>query len=81
MCHQTVGLVAVELERGGIATATISLLPEITRKLRPPRVLEVPYALGYPLGRPNDPSLQHRVLRALLRLASRDDVPAVEAFE
>ncbi len=81
MCHQTVGLVAVELERRGMATATISLLPEITRKLQPPRVLEVPYALGYPLGRPDEAPLQRRILRQLLRLTSRDDVPLVEVLE
>ncbi len=78
MCHQTVGLVGAELERRGVVTASISLLPEITRKIRPPRALEVPYPLGYPLGQPNDPPLQRRILRALLRLTSRDDVPLVE---
>ncbi|MCP3957878.1 MAG: hypothetical protein GY719_08505 [bacterium] len=46
--------------------------------MRPPRALEVPYPLGYPLGAPNDPPLQRRILRALLRLTSRDDVPVVE---
>ncbi len=61
-----------------LLTASISLLPEITRKVRPPRALEVPYSLGFPLGRPNDPPLQRRILRALLRLTSRGDVPLVE---
>ena len=81
MCHQTVGLVGAELERHGMVTVAISLLPEITRKIRLPRTLEVPYPLGFPLGRPNDPTLQRRILRALLRLTSRDDVPVVEAFD
>ena len=31
-----------EIERAGIATASITLLPEITRKVRPPRALAVP---------------------------------------
>ena len=78
MCHQTVCLVGAELERREIVTASISLLGEITRKIRPPRALEVPYALGYPLGQPNDPRLQRRILRALLDLTSRDDVPVFE---
>ncbi len=81
MCHQTVGLVGAELERRGVVTAGLSLLPEITRKIQPPRALEVPYPLGFPLGQPNDPTLQLRVLRALLRLTSRDDVPVVEVFD
>ena len=75
MCHQTVGLVGGELERRGMVTVCVSLLPEITLKLRPPRALEVPYPLGYPLGKPKDPPLQRRILRALLALAPRDDVP------
>jgi len=81
MCHQTVGLVGAELERRGIVTVSVSLLPEISRKVRPPRALELPYSLGYPLGRPNDPPLQRRILRALLALARRDDVPVIEALD
>ena len=75
MCHQTVGLVGGELERRGVVTVAVSLLPEITARLRPPRALEVPYPLGFPFGRPNDPPLQRRILKALLRLAPRQDVP------
>ncbi len=78
MCHQSTGLVGAELEGRGVVTVAVSLLPEITRKVSPPRALEVPYPLGYPLGRPNDPPLQRRVLRALLRLTARHDVPQIE---
>jgi len=70
MCHQTVGLVAGELERRGIATTSITALPEITRKVRTPRALAVPFPLGYPLGRPHDTALQDRVLAAALGLLS-----------
>ena len=70
-----------EGERTGVVTASVSMLPEITRKVRPPRALEVPYNLGYPLGRPDDPPLQRRILRALLRLTSRDDVPVIEDLD
>ena len=80
MCHQTVGLVGGELERRGVVTVAVSMLPEITAKVRLPRALEVPYRLGFPLGRPNDPPLQRRVLRALLRLARRQDVPVTEVL-
>jgi len=68
MCHQTVGLVAGELERRGIATTSVTMLPEITRKVRTPRALAVPFPLGYPLGRPFDPALQTRIVRAALAL-------------
>jgi hypothetical protein len=68
MCHQTVGLIAGELERRGIATTTVTMLREITEKVRTPRALAVPYALGYPLGKPGDSALQTRILRAAFAL-------------
>ncbi len=69
MCHQAVGLVQAELERRGIRTASITLLPEVTASVGPPRALSVPYPLGYPLGRPDDVELQMSLVRALLALA------------
>jgi hypothetical protein len=73
-------LVQAELERRGIVTASITMLPEITERMRPPRALAVPYPLGYPLGAPADVTLQHRVLRAVLALCSRADVPLIQAL-
>ncbi len=61
-------------------TASITMLPEITARVRPPRALAVPYALGYPLGEARNRELQTRILRALLALASRDDVPVAESW-
>ncbi len=81
MCHQTVGLVQGELEGRGVATASITMLPELTRKIRPPRSLAVPWALGYPLGQAHRPELQRAVLAALLGLLERRDVPLIEGFE
>ena len=81
MCHQAVGLIQGELERRGIATASITMLPEVTRIVRPPRALAVPFDLGYPLGRPLDPPGQLRVLRELIALASRVDVPVIQTFD
>jgi hypothetical protein len=81
MCHQTVGLVAGELEKRGVATTSVTMLREITEKVRPPRALLVPYPLGYPLGRPNDPELQNRILRAALALLDRPGPgPILESF-
>lgn len=68
MCHQTVGLIAGELERRGIATTSVTMLREVTAKVRTPRALAVPYALGYPLGTPGDVELQTRILRAAFAL-------------
>lgn len=57
------------MERRGIVTAAVSMMPEITRVVGLPRVLNVPFGLGAPFEAPNDPEAQENVLRALLRLA------------
>lgn len=80
MCNQTVCLVQAAIEREGIATVSISLLREVARILRPPRALFVDRPLGYPLGAPNDPDLQHRIIAAALSLLERIDVPVLEEF-
>lgn len=72
MCHQAVSLIAAELERRGIATTSVSLLREITEKMRPPRALFVPFPLGYPLGAPHDAELQRRVIAQALSLLERE---------
>jgi hypothetical protein len=80
MCVQTVGLLSGVIERENITTISISLLREITSVIRPPRALFVPYPMGFPLGAPNDPALQHRVIAASLALLERTDVPVLESF-
>ena len=74
------GLAQAELERRGIATASITMLPEITARIRVPRALEVPFPLGYPLGLPNQPEMQREILRALLGLLESEAVPVVGKF-
>ncbi len=54
------------------------MLAKITAKIRPPRVLAVPFPLGFPLGEANNRELQTEVLRQLLALLERDDVPVLE---
>ncbi len=65
------------MERQGITTASITMLPDITRRVRPPRALAVPYPLGYPFGRPNETGTQRAILRAVLALCERTDVPVL----
>jgi len=81
MCVQTVGLIQSIIEREGIATVSISLLREVTQVNKPPRALFVPFPMGFPLGAPNNPELQHQVIAAALALLERDDVPVLEEFK
>ncbi len=61
-------------------TASVTMLPEITAAVRPPRALSVPWPLGFPLGAPGDAPLQREVVLRLLGLLGRDDVPLIESF-
>jgi hypothetical protein len=81
MCNQTVGLVQAAIEREGIATVSITLLREVTSVIHPPRSLFVPFPMGYPLGAPHDPALQHRVIAAALSLLNREDLPLLVNFD
>jgi hypothetical protein len=80
MCNQSVGLIQRAIEYAGITTVSVSLLREITEKIQPQRALFVPFALGYPLGAPNNPALQVRIMRAAFALLPRTDVPVLENF-
>ena len=80
MCNQSVGLIQRAIEYAGITTVSISLLREITERIRPPRALFVPYPLGYPLGEPDKPNLQTSIMRAAFALLPRTDVPVLENF-
>jgi len=68
------------LEAHGIATTSISMVREHTLKVKPPRALFVPFPYGHALGRPNDPALQHRVLRAALDLLAAPAGPVLVDF-
>ena len=81
MCNQSVGLIASVIEKAGIPTVGLSLLQIVTKKVRPPRALCVPFPFGYPLGKPNDAKLQHQIIRAALDLLeSPDELPILRNF-
>jgi D-proline reductase (dithiol) PrdB len=70
-CHQAAGLLQSIIEKSGIATVSISLLLDVTGHLEPPRVLVVDRPLGYPLGEPNHPDLQKRIMQDAFALLPR----------
>ncbi len=76
------GLVARELEGRGIATVCLSMLEEVTRKVKPPRTLLVPFGWGQPLGPPGAAELHRRVARAALEMLEEErEGPIVRTFE
>ena len=80
MCNQSVGLIQRAIEYAGITTVSLSLLREITERIGPPRALFVPFPLGYPLGEPDNPTLQTRVMMAAFALLGRNDIPVFASF-
>lgn len=73
-------MLARAIEECGVATTSISMVREHTEKVKPPRALFVPFPFGYALGRPDDPALQHRVLRAALDLLAEPAGPVLRDF-
>jgi len=75
-----VGVIARQIEAAGVATTSISLVREHTEQVKPPRALFVPFPFGYPLGKPDDPDLQLKVLRAAFGLLERERGPVLEDY-
>ena len=74
------GALAHYLETEGISTTQISLIREHTEIIRPPRALWVPFELGRPLGAPDAPAFQRRVLLAALELLESSEGPVLRDF-
>jgi len=68
MCPQAVGLIQKSCEENNIICSTISIIDEITQKLKIKRYLRVPYELGYPLGQTKNYNEQKENIKKLLNL-------------
>jgi len=75
-----VGALGHYLEQEGIPTTQISLVREHTEVIRPPRALWVPFMMGRPLGAPDHPAFQRKVLLAALRLFEERSGPILRDF-
>ena len=77
MCNQSVGLIQRAVELAGVSTVSITLDESITKRVKPPRALAVPYRFGYPLGEPNNPALQHAIIMEALALLQDETPPPI----
>lgn len=77
MCHQSVGLVQHALEQAGIATASVTLRPDITAHMNVARAAFVRFPLGNPFGETGRPDQQRRVLSDLLDLVVSLEQPTL----
>ncbi len=77
MCNQSVGLIQRAVEAAEISTVSITLIESMTKKVKPPRALVVPFGFGHPLGEPNNPELQHAIIAEALELLGDEGLPPI----
>jgi D-proline reductase (dithiol) PrdB len=70
-----VGLIQNALEAAGIATASLTTMPEITMGVGVPRAGFVRFPLGTPFGEPGHTEVQRAILLDLLRLVWEAEGP------
>lgn len=76
VCHRTITVVQREIEMKGIPTVLITVSPEVSAQMRPPRALYPKgFKLGNSLGRPGMRDLQKKVLRDALNLLTQNTRP------
>ena len=78
------GLVQRVLEASGIATVSLSFVPDFTAAVGVPRLAAIAHPVSRPMGRPHDADGQRAVLRAALEVlatarepGTRVDLPFV----
>ena len=69
MCHQSVGLIARQLEAAGFTTVSLTSARTITAGASPPRATFVDAPLGHTAGPAHEPELQRSFVRAALETA------------
>jgi D-proline reductase (dithiol) PrdB len=76
VCHRTVVAVQREIEMRGIPTVLVTVSPEVSAQMRPPRALYPKgFKVGNSMGRPGMRELQREVLRDALKLLTEKTRP------
>jgi glycine/betaine/sarcosine/D-proline reductase family selenoprotein B len=75
VCHQTVTLVARQLEAAGIATVVTGCAKDIVEHAGAPRFLFNDFPLGNSAGRPHDPASQAETLERALQVLEAAPAP------
>ena len=62
------GLIARELEAAGIPTLSLTSAWSITESANPPRAAFLDFPLGHTAGKPHEPELNEKIMRAALQV-------------
>lgn len=71
-------MIARVLEEAGLTTTGLVLIEEHAQRVKPPRMLAVPFFFGNALGEADNPEYQHQILQATFDLLDRDHGPVLE---
>lgn len=64
------GLVQRAIEEAGIATISVTMAPDLTRRVRVPRAVYSAFPLGHPFGFPGEAFRQREILSRMLSEAA-----------
>ena len=67
-------------ESKGLTTTGVVLLKEHAAKVKPPRMLAVPFNFGNTLGEANNPEIQHAILNSTFELLKYSKGPVLKDF-
>jgi hypothetical protein len=56
------------IERAGIPTVVVTMMPAVAEERRAPRIVGVEFPFGHPFGMPGDRGMQRTVLELTLRV-------------
>jgi len=75
-----VSVLAHFFESYGFSTVLVGFIKEHIQAIKPPRALWLNFPMGRPLGKPNDPEYQKRVIRSAFNLFDSSSGPILEDF-
>ena len=67
-------------ESQGFSTVLVGFVKEHMEIIKPPRALWLNFPMGRPMGKPNDPEFQKKVIRVAFELLQKSQGPVVEDF-
>ena len=73
-------MLANYFESQGFTTVLVGFVREHIAAVKPPRALWLNFPMGRPLGKPNDPDYQLKVIRAAFSLLDKSPGPVLEDF-
>ena len=73
-------MIARVFEEQGLTTTGLVLIEEHAERVKPPRMLAVPFYFGNTLGEADNPELQHKVLQATFDLLTSSQGPILERY-